>query len=227
LRDEFSALQTRDDVRVVTLSGEGKAFCSGGDVDDIIGPLLKMDTAKLIEFTRMTCALIGNIRKLRKPVIAGVNGTACGAGAVIALACDIRIATPKAKIAFLFTKVGLSGADMGAAFLLPRVVGLTAATELLMRGHFIDAQEAQRIGLYNRIVEQEHLSRAVGELAAELAKGPQLGLQMTKEMLNREMTMDLDTALEAEAQAQALCMQHPDFHESHKAWTEGREPKFE
>ena len=226
LRDEFLTLQSRKDVRVVTITGEGKAFCSGGDVDDIIGPLLKMDMAQLLEFTRMTGALIRNIRQLRKPVIAGLNGTTCGAGAVIALACDFRIATQYAKIAFLFTKVGLSGADMGAAFLLPRVVGLGRANELLMRGHFIQPDEAHRMGLYNEVVEAGKLLTRVEELAAELANGPQFGLEMTKEMLNRELSMDLDSAIEAEAQAQAVCMQHPDFHESHRAWVEKRAPKF-
>lgn len=226
LRDEFATLQTRNDVRVVTLTGEGKAFCSGGDVDEIIGPLLSMNPAQLLDFTRMTCALIGNIRKLKKPVIAGLNGTTCGAGAVMALACDFRIAAPTAKIAFLFTKVGLSGADMGAAFLLPRVVGLARATELLMRGNFISADEALRIGLYNEVLAPEKLAERVDELAAELAHGPYLGLQMTKDMLNRELSMDLDTALEAEAQVQAVCMLHQDFHEAHRAWVEKRDPKF-
>jgi enoyl-CoA hydratase/carnithine racemase len=227
LRDHFRDLASRDDVRIITLTGEGKAFCSGGDVDDIIGPLLKMDMARLLDFTRMTGALIRNIRQCRIPVIAGLNGTTCGAGAVIALACDYRLAAPSAKIAFLFTKVGLSGADMGAAFLLPRIVGLGRATDLLMRGHFIDAAEAHRIGLYHEVVgDAAALPARVEELAKELAAGPQLGLRMTKEMLNRELTMDLESAIEAEAQAQAICMQHPDFHESHKAWTEKRPPKF-
>jgi len=226
LRDHFRDLNSRDDVRVVTITGEGKAFCSGGDVEDIIGPLLAMDMAQLLDFTRMTGALIRNIRQLRKPVIAGLNGTTCGAGAVIALACDFRIASQFGKIAFLFTKVGLSGADMGSAFLLPRIVGLTHANNLLMRGHFIDPAEALRIGLYNEVVDVEQVRNRIEELAQELCAGPQLGLQMTKEMLNRELSMDLDSALEAEAQAQAICMQHPDFHESHKAWTEKRQAKF-
>ena len=224
LRDEFRDLQTREDVRAVTLTGEGKAFCSGGDVDDIIGPLLKMDMKQLLDFTRMTGALVANIRHLRVPVVATLNGTTCGAGAVIALACDYRIASPFAKIAFLFTKVGLSGADMGAAYLLPRVVGFGCATDLLMRGHFIDANEALRIGLYHEVVD--NAAARAEELAKELSTGPRFGLAVTKEMLNRELMMDFDTAIEAEAQAQAICMQHPDFHESHKAWVEKRKPKF-
>ncbi len=226
LRDHFRDLQDREEVRVVTITGQGKAFCSGGDVELIIGPLLAMNMAQLLDFTRMTGALIRNIRQLRVPVIAGLNGTTCGAGAVIALACDFRIASQWAKIAFLFTKVGLSGADMGSAFLLPRVVGLTKANELLMRGHFIPPEEALRIGLYNEVVDAEQLPIRVEELAAELAAGPQLGLRMTKEMLNRELSMDLDSALEAEAQAQAICMNHPDFRESHAAWVEKRAPRF-
>ncbi|MCA8940276.1 MAG: enoyl-CoA hydratase/isomerase family protein, partial [Planctomycetes bacterium] len=199
MRDHFRDLQDDKSVRVVTITGEGKAFCSGGDVEDIIGPLLAMDMQQLLEFTRMTGALIRNIRQLRKPVIAGLNGTTCGAGAVIALACDFRVATQYAKIAFLFTQVGLSGADMGASFLLPRVVGLTHATELLMRGHFITPAEAMRIGLYNSVVDADALGDEVRALAEELASGPQFGLEMTKEMLNREMSMDLDSAIEADA----------------------------
>lgn len=226
LRDHFRHLAADPSVRVVTLSGEGKAFCSGGDVEKIIGPLLAMDMADLLTFTRMTGALIRNIRQLRVPVIAGLNGTTCGAGAVIALACDFRVAAPNAKIAFLFTRVGLSGADMGSAFLLPRIVGLGRASDLLMRGHFISADEALKIGLYNEVVAPESLGGRVQELALELAAGPRLGLEMTKEMLNRELSMDLDSALEAEAQAQAICMAHPDFKESHTAWVEKRAPKF-
>jgi len=226
LRDHFRDLEHDKAVRVVTITGEGKAFCSGGDVEKIIGPLLAMSMAELLEFTRMTGALIRNIRQLRAPVIAGLNGTTCGAGAVIALACDFRIASPYAKIAFLFTRVGLSGADMGAAFLLPRVVGLGKANELLMRGHFISPQEALAMGLYNEVVEADQLGARVNGLADELAAGPQLGLRMTKEMLNRELSMDLDSALEAEAQAQAICMIHPDFKESHAAWVEKRAVKF-
>lgn len=226
LRDHFRDIERDTSIRVVTLTGEGKAFCSGGDVERIIGPLLAMKMDELLEFTRMTGALIRNIRQLRAPVIAGLNGTTCGAGAVIALACDFRIASPFAKIAFLFTRVGLSGADMGAAFLLPRVVGLGKATELLMRGHFIPPSEALATGLYNEVVEADKLVSRLNELASELAEGPQLGLRMTKEMLNRELSMDLDSALEAEAQAQAICMMHPDFAESHKAWVEKRPPRF-
>src|SRR6188474_3434357 len=158
LTDTFATLRDQDDVRVVVITGAGRAFCSGGDVKDIIGELFSRDVEGLLEFTRMTCELVRNIRLLPKPVIASLNGTTAGAGACIALASDIRIATEDARIAFLFVKVGLSGADMGAAYLLPRVVGLAKATELLYSGDFISAPEAERIGLYNRVVPGEQLA---------------------------------------------------------------------
>ncbi|MCC6572855.1 MAG: enoyl-CoA hydratase family protein [Planctomycetes bacterium] len=219
-------LADRAGCRVLVITGAGKAFCSGGDVEDIIGKLFERDMAGLIEFTRLTVDAVRAIRTLRKPVIGALNGTTCGAGAAIALACDFRIAAPTAKCAFLFTKVGLSGADMGACFLLPRVVGLTKATELLMGGEFISADEAHRIGLYNEVVAADKLMARADEWAAKLAAGPAFGLAMTKELLNRAMSFDLETALEAEAQAQAICMQHPDFKESYHAWKEKRAPKF-
>jgi len=174
----------------------------------------------------MTCALVRNIRALPLPVIASLNGTTAGAGACIALASDIRIASPDAKIAFLFVRVGLSGADMGAAFLLPRLVGLAKATEMLYTGDFISAEEAERVGLYNRVVSAETLEEETRRLAIRLARGPSFALAMTKEMLNREMNVSLDAALELEAQAQALCMQHPDYREAYEAFVEKREPVF-
>jgi enoyl-CoA hydratase/carnithine racemase len=195
-------------------------------VHDIIGALFSRDMEGLLEFTRMTCELIRNIRTLPKPVIASLNGTTAGAGACIALASDIRIAAEEAKIAFLFVKVGLSGADMGAAHLLPRLVGLTKATELLFTGDFISAAEAQRIGLYNRVVPSAELAGVTGELAERLARGPGFALAKTKEMLNRELSMDLNAALECEAQAQAICMQHPDYREAYEAFIAKRQPKF-
>jgi enoyl-CoA hydratase/carnithine racemase len=182
--------------------------------------------AGLLEFTRMTCELVRRIRELRKPVIASLNGTTAGAGACIALASDLRIASEDAKIAFLFVKVGLSGADMGAAHLLPRLVGLAKATELLFTGDFITAQEAERIGLYNKVVSDEMLQPETEALAERLARGPSFALAMTKEMLNREMDVSLETALEWEAQAQATCMQHPDYREAYEAFVEKREPRF-
>lgn len=227
LTDTFAALRNEADVRVVVITGAGRAFCSGGDVHDIIGELFARNMEGLLEFTRMTCELIRNIRALPKPVIASLNGTTAGAGACIALASDIRIASEEAKIAFLFVKVGLSGADMGAAHLLPRVVGLAKATELLYLGDFISAQEAERIGLYNRVVPIEQLGATTLEFAERLAQGPAFALAKTKEMLNRELNMNLETALECEAQAQAICMQHPDYREAYEAFVAKRTPQFE
>jgi len=228
LTDTFATLRDQDDVRVVVITGAGRAFCSGGDVKDIIGELFSRDVEGLLEFTRMTCELVRNIRLLPKPVIASLNGTTAGAGACIALASDIRIATEDARIAFLFVKVGLSGADMGAAYLLPRVVGLAKATELLYSGDFVSAPEAERIGLYNQVVSSTaELATATNTLAERLAKGPGFALAKTKEMLNRELNMNLEAALECEAQAQAICMQHPDYREAYEAFVAKRDPKFE
>ena len=227
LTDTFAALKNEPDVRVVVITGAGRAFCSGGDVHDIIGELFSRDMEGLLEFTRMTCQLVRNIRALAKPVIASLNGTTAGAGACIALAADLRIASEAAKIAFLFVKVGLSGADMGAAYLLPRLVGLTKATELLFTGDFISAPEAERIGLYNRVVPQDQLAATTLELAERLARGPTFALAKTKEMLNRELNVSLEAALECEAQAQAICMQHPDYREAYEAFVVKRAPKFE
>jgi len=226
LTDLFAALREEKAVRCVVVTGAGRAFCSGGDVHDIIGELFSRNMEGLLEFTRMTCELVHNIRTLPTPVIASLNGTTAGAGACIALASDIRIASEDAKIAFLFVKVGLSGADMGAAYLLPRIVGLAKATELLYTGDFISAAEAERIGLYNRVVAPAELANATREFAVRLARGPAFALAKTKEMLNRELNMNLDTALESEAQAQAICMQHPDYREAYEAFVKKRDPKF-
>jgi enoyl-CoA hydratase/carnithine racemase len=226
LTDTFAALRAEDSVRAVVITGAGRAFCSGGDVRDIIGQLQGRDMQGLLEFTRMTCELIRNIRALPKPVIACLNGTTAGAGACIALASDLRLASPAARIAFLFVRVGLSGADMGAAYLLPRLVGLAKATELLYTGDFVEAEEAARIGLYNRVVPADELEAETRALAERLARGPAFALAMTKEMLNRELETSLDTALEWEAQAQAVCMQHTDYREAYEAFVEKREPRF-
>jgi enoyl-CoA hydratase/carnithine racemase len=226
LTETFRALRDEDSVRVVVITGSGRGFCSGGDVHDIIGELFSRDMEGLLEFTRMTCELIRNMRQLPKPIIASLNGTSAGAGACIALASDLRIASDTAKIAFLFVKVGLSGADMGAAFLLPRVVGLSKATELLYSGDFISAAEAERIGLYNRVVKAEELDSATSEWASRLASGPAFAIAKTKELLNRELHMNLDSALECEAQAQAICMQHPDYREAYEAFVAKRKPEF-
>lgn len=226
LTDLFAALRAERDVRVVVITGAGRAFCSGGDVHDIIGELFSRDMEGLLEFTRMTCELIRNIRALPKPVIASLNGTTAGAGACIALASDLRIASEDARIAFLFVKVGLAGTDMLASYLLPRVVGLSKATEMLYTGDFVTASEAERIGLYNRVVPAGELANATREFAEKLARGPAFALGKTKEMLNRELHMDLEAALEAEAQAQAICMQHPDYREAYEAFVAKREARF-
>jgi enoyl-CoA hydratase/carnithine racemase len=227
LRDTFRALETEREVESVVLTGAGRGFCSGGSVHDIIGPLFAMSPAERLAFTRMTGALIGAIRQLRKPVVAAINGVAAGAGAVIALACDFRVMAEKAKIAFLFVKVGLAGADMGAAWLLPQMVGLARATEILMLGEPIVADEALRIGLTNRVVPVERVLSEARALAERLARGPRFALGMTKEMLNREPGLTLEAALEAEAQAQQICMATHDFREAYEAFVAKREPKFE
>lgn len=226
LRDAFASLQERDSVRCVVLTGTGRAFCSGGDVKDIIGKLFGVSDADLLAFTRMTCDLILNMRKLEKPIVAGLNGTTCGAGAVMAAAADVRVAAESARIAFLFTKVGLSGADMGAAWLLPRIIGLGHASELLMTGEFIDATKAKRIGLYNHVVPDDELPVFTRTLAGGLAAGPSYGLAITKRMLNREASMTLEDALSAEAWIQAECMKHPDYREAYEAFIEKRAPDF-
>ena len=227
LTDTFIALREEKDVRVVVITGAGRAFCSGGDVHDIIGELFKKEMAGLLEFTRLTCDLIRSIRSLPKPVIASLNGATAGAGACIALASDIRLASEEAKIAFLFVKVGLAGTDMGASYLLPRVVGLAKATEMLFTGDFVSATEAERIGLYNRVVPLDQLAEVTREFAQRLARGPAFALAKTKEMLSRELHMDLAAAFECEEQAQALCMAHPDFREAYDAFVQKRMPKFE
>jgi enoyl-CoA hydratase/carnithine racemase len=226
LRDTFAALADRDSVRSVLLTGTGRAFCSGGDVKDIIGKLFGVPDSALVEFTRMTCDLIENMRRLEKPIVAGLNGTTCGAGAVMAAAADVRVAAKSAKIAFLFTQVGLSGADMGAAWLLPRIVGLGHASELLMAGEFISAKRAARIGLYNHVVDDEDLETAARAMAAKLARGPGMGLAITKRMLNAEAHMDLAEAMQVEGWVQAECMKHPDYREAYEAFVEKREKDF-
>lgn len=227
LTDTFRALAERHDVRAVVLTGTGRAFCTGGDVREIIGALLGRDEEALLEFTTLTCDLVRAMRALPRPIIAALNGPVAGAGAALALASDFRVAADTARIAFLFVKVGLSGADMGAAHLLPRLVGLGRATELLMTGDFIDAAEALRIGLYNRVVPAEELPAATAALADRLVRGPAAGLAATKAALDAEMHMDLDTALRAEARVQADLMRGRDFQEGFAAFTGRRPPRFE
>ena len=226
LLDTFRALNTEPGVRAVVITGAGKAFCSGGDVHDIIGKLVDRNADGLLEFTRMTCDLVVAIRQCSRPVVAALNGTAAGAGAVIAIACDVRIAAASARIAFLFTKVGLSGADMGAAWLLPRMVGFGRATELLMTGDFIDADEAFRIGLCNRVVADGEALTAATAFAGQLARGPLRALEITKRALNREAHLDMLSALDEEARLQASLMTEPDFREAYAAFAAKRPPRF-
>ena len=228
LADTFVALSNEPAARAITITGAGKGFCSGGDVTDIIAELFSRDMRGLLEFTRLTGRLIHNIRAVRRPVIAAVNGVAVGAGAVIACACDLRIASRGARFGFIFPKVGLSGADMGASYLLPRIVGLGNASELLFLGNLIDADHALRIGLVNRVVDDGAAAvRLAGEWAADLARGPAFAHTMTKQMLESEHGMTLADAIEAEAQAQAICMAHPDFKTAHEAWRSKTAPVYE
>ena len=226
LRDAFLQLDREPGVRAVLLTGAGRAFCSGGDVEDIIGELFERDYKGLLDFTRVTGELILSILRCSRPVVGGLNGTVAGAGAVIAAACDVRIASENAKIAYLFTKVGLSGADMGASWLLPRIVGQGRAMELLMTGDFIDAREAHRIGLYNRVVAPENLLDEARGWAERLARGPSFGLEVTKKLVLREAAMDLESAMAAETEIQAACMEDPNFREAYEAFIAKREPNF-
>lgn len=227
LRDLFAELETDDRVKAVIITGTGKGFCSGGDVHEIIGELVSYGAAEMTAFARMTGDVIKNMRRLRKPIIAAINGTAAGAGAVIALAADLRIAAQGASIAFLFTKVGLTGADMGAAYLLPRVVGLSKATEMLMFGDKVSSEDAERLGLYNRVVEKDTLAGEARAWAKRLAQGPSFSLGMTKELLNNHLAADLYTAIDMEARAQTICMLADDFKEFHRSFVEKRPAKFE
>jgi enoyl-CoA hydratase/carnithine racemase len=222
----FAELAHDTSTKVVVLTGTGKGFCSGGSVNDIIGPLLKMKGDELYKFTRMTCNVVKNMRQLKKPIIAAVNGIAAGAGAMLMLASDLRIFSDKARAAFLFVKVGLSGADMGALYLLPRIVGLGKATELVYFGDAIDAQEAHRIGLANRVVPGETLMDEAYKWANRLKDGPLYALGMTKELLEYEANINLETALEMEAMAQARCMETPDFVEGYNAFIQKRPLRF-
>ncbi len=225
-RDLLAELRRDEQVKVLIVTGRGKAFCAGGDVHKIIGELLARDMRGHLEFARLTGAVVQNMRTLDKPIIAAVNGMAAGAGAVIALAADLRLASEQAKFAFLFTKVGLTGADMGAAYLLPRVVGTGRAMELLLLGDTIDAVTAERYGLVNRVVAHEALMETTREWAARLVKGPALALSMTKIMVNNEWSMDLASAIEAEAQAQALLLMGEDHRRFYEAYQEKRTPEF-
>jgi enoyl-CoA hydratase/carnithine racemase len=225
LRDLLAELPHRGDARVLVLTGQGRGFCSGGDVEEIIGELQKMSAGELLEFTRMSGAVVKAMRESPLPIVAAVNGVAAGAGAVLALAADLRLVARSAKFAFLFTQVGLAGADMGAAYLLPRLVGLSRATELLVLGDQLDAEGAAAIGLA-RVVEDEELPAAASTLARRLADGPALAYSTTKVLLTRELDLALGDAIEMEALAQALLMKSDDFGEFYAAWTEGRDPAW-
>lgn len=227
LTDAFRALDTEEGVRAVVLTGAGRAFCSGGDVEDIIGKLLDRPYHELLEFTRLTCDLVLAIRECRRPVVAALNGTVAGAGAVIASACDFRVANEYAKIAFLFPRVGLSGADMGASWLLPRLIGMSHATEILMLGDFVSAARCQEIGLYHRLVAAEEVVPEARALAERLARGPSFALGVTKEMLNREAGLDMRSAFAEEGEIQAACMTESNFREAYEAFVAKREAKFE
>ena len=222
----FVDLEDDESVKAIVLTGHGRGFCSGGSVEDIIGPLLESELDGTLAFTRMTGAVVRNMLRLSKPIVAAINGVAAGAGALLALASDLRVMAETAKFAFLFTKVGLTGADMGAAWLLPKVVGTGRAMEMLMLGDKVTAEEALRAGLANRVVPVDEVLGEALALARRLAAGPGLALAMTKKMVWNEWPMDLDAAIEQEAQAQALLLRAHDHREFYNAWMEKREPRF-
>jgi len=227
LAETFERLGDVPEVRAILITGRGRGFCSGGDQDDIIKHLLGQATPELLAFTRATGRLIAAMRRCRRPIVGAINGVAVGAGAVIACACDLRIAARAARFGFIFPQVGLSGADMGATYLLPRIVGLGHASELLFFGEVVDAERALAIGLVNRIADTaEEAVLLARQWCDKLAAGPAFAHAMTKQMLESEATMTLGDAIEAEAQAQALCMQHPDFAEAHEAFKAKRPPSF-
>ena len=231
LRDLFRALATTRDVRALVLTGAADNFCSGGDVHDIIGPLVRMraagDMSGLLDFTRMTGALVRAMRACPQPIVAAIDGVCAGAGAILAMASDLRLGTARSKVAFLFVRVGLAGADMGACNLLPRLIGAGRAAELLYTGRTMSGEEAERWGFYNRLCAPATLHEEAQALAAELAAGPTAAHAMTKRCLHQEWSMDIDTAIEAEAQAQALCMQTNDFTRAYEAFVNRRKPVFE
>ncbi|WP_411129762.1 enoyl-CoA hydratase family protein [Streptomyces sp. x-19] len=227
LRDLLAELSRERSVRALVLAGEGRGFCSGGDVEEIIGVTLGMDTAQLLDFNRMTGQVVRAIRECPFPVIAAVHGVAAGAGAVLALAADFRVADPSARFAFLFTRVGLSGGDMGAAYLLPRVIGLGHATRVLMLGDPVRAPEAERLGLISELAEEGRADERAAALARRLAEGPALAHAQTKALLTAELDMPLAAAVELDAATQALLMNSADYAEFHAAFTEKRPPKWQ
>ena len=226
LRDFLHEIPLRGDVRVIVIRGEGRAFSSGGDVNEIIGELLKMRPDELLDFTRMTGSVVKAMRECPVPIIAQIQGMAAGAGSVLALASDFRILSKSARFAFLFTKVGLAGADMGSAYLLPRIVGLGRATQLLMLGDTIDAETADKFGLASQLVEDGDLEETVNALAKRLATGPSFAYAQTKSLISRELDMPLSGALELEAMVQALLMNSEDYAEFHAAFNAKRPPDW-
>jgi enoyl-CoA hydratase/carnithine racemase len=227
LRDLRAELSRERRARALVLAGEGRAFCSGGDVDDIIGATLDADTAQLLDFNRMTGQVVRALREAPFPVVTAVHGAAAGAGAVLALASDFRVADPTARFSFLFTKVGLSGGDMGAAYLLPRVVGLGHATRILMLGEPVKAPEAERIGLISQLTDEGEAPAAAAQLARRLADGPALALAQTKALLTAELDMGLSASVEMDANTQALLMNSEDYAEFHASFSEKRTPKWQ
>ena len=227
LGDLFSEMVYATDIKAVVFTGDGGNFCSGGDVHEIIGPLVKMDMPELLQFTRMTGRLVKTMRACPQPIIAAIDGVCTGAGAMIACASDMRIATVRSKLAFLFVRVGLAGADMGACTLLPRLIGLSRAADLLYTGRVVGGEEAERFGFYNRLVEPDAVLASAQALAAELADGPTFGHAMTKTMLWQEWSASLGECIEAEAQAQAICMQTNDFERAYHAFAAKQKPVFE
>ncbi|MBJ2160351.1 enoyl-CoA hydratase family protein [Variovorax sp. IB41] len=226
LRDLFRALNYATDVKAIVVTGAGGNFCSGGDVHEIIGPLTGMRMPELLEFTRMTGDLVKAIRACPQPIVGAIDGVCAGAGAMIALACDLRYGSPATRTAFLFTRVGLAGADMGACALLPRVIGQGRASELLFTGRAMTAQEGHAWGFFNALHESDALLEAATKMARELAEGPSFAHGMTKTMLAQEWSMSIDQAIEAEAQAQAICMQTEDFKRAYEAFAAKRKPVF-
>jgi enoyl-CoA hydratase/carnithine racemase len=226
LRDLFRIMTQADDVKVVVLTGAGENFCSGGDVHEIIGPLTKFDMPGLLAFTQMTGDLVKAMRACPQPIVAAIDGICVGAGAILALASDIRFGTARSKIAFLFTRVGLAGCDMGACTMLPRVIGQGRAAELLYTGRNMSGEEAERWGFFNRLCAPEALLKEAQALAAELATGPTFAHGMTKKMLYQEWNMGVDEAIDAEAQAQAICMATNDFHRAYHAFVAKQKPEF-
>ncbi len=227
LRDLFRSLVAEPSIKAIVVSGAGENFCSGGDVHEIIAPLTKMDTTGLLGFTRMTGDLVKAMRGCPQPIVAAVDGVCAGAGAIIAMVSDLRIGTARSRVSFLFNRVGLAGCDMGACAILPRIVGQGRASELLYLGRSMNGDEAQQWGFFNRLVAPDQLAQAATQLAQEIAAGPSFANGITKAMLHQEWSMSIDQAIEAEAQAQALCMQTEDFRRAYRAFVAKQKPVFE